>query len=262
MVSSISLANSVTTIPKSSPLTTVHRYKMNYFEPSVRVPLLVSYPRLFTPHRVTQNVSTLDILPTMCDFVGIKPSPGLPMDGLSLLPHLQGREGHDTVIAEYTGEGTISPLMMIRRGPWKYITCPTDGSMLFNLATDPLELNDLVKLLHKKQTLSTPLSPEDEEAQAVFDAFEEEARQRWDFDAITKEVLQSQRQRKLVWGALKKGHFTSWDFNPQDDGREKYIRSHIPLDDLERRARYPAVDQWGRETGPFVLVDQAGSHGQ
>lgn len=248
---------------KDSPkLTTVDRYKMNYFEPSVRVPLLVSYPSLFTPHRVSQNVSTLDILPTMCDFVGTKPSPGLPMDGLSLLPHLEGREGHDTVIAEYTGEGTISPLMMIRRGPWKYVTCPTDGSMLFNLAADPLELNDLVKLIHKKRTLSAPLTPEDEEAVAVFEAFEEEARQRWDFDAITKEVLQSQRQRRLVWGALKRGQFTSWDFNPQDDGREKYIRSHIPLDDLERRARYPAVDQWGRETGPFVLCDQAGSHGE
>ncbi|MBE3044662.1 hypothetical protein IMZ48_19295 [Candidatus Bathyarchaeota archaeon] len=41
----------------------------------------------------------------------------------------------------------------------------------------------------------------------------------------------------------------------------RYIRSHIPLDDLERRARYPAVDTYGRETSR-VLVDQAGSHGQ
>lgn len=235
---------------------------MNYFEPSVRVPLLVSYPKLFTPHRVTQNVSTLDILPTMCDFVGTKPSPGLPMDGKSLFPHLQGLEGHDEVIAEYTGEGTISPLMMIRRGPWKFITCPTDGSMLFNLASDPLELNDLVKLLAKKASLSVALSASDKEAKSVFEAFETEARERWDFDAITAEVLQSQRQRKLVWDALRKGEFTSWDFNPLDDGREKYVRSHIPLDDLERRARFPAVDTWGRETGRWAGIDQAGSHGQ
>lgn len=235
---------------------------MSYFESSVRVPLLVSYPKLFTPHRVTQNVSTLDILPTMCDFVGAKPCPGLPMDGLSLQPHLEGREGHDTVIAEYTGEGTISPLMMIRRGPWKYITCPTDGAMLFNLAADPLEVNDVAKLLQKKAAMAAPLSAEEEEAKAVFEAFEEEARRRWDFDAITRDVLLSQRQRRLVWGALRQGRYTSWDYNPQDDGREKYIRSHIPLDDLERRARYPPVDQWGRPTGSAVLVHQAGSHGQ
>jgi hypothetical protein len=43
---------------------------------------------------------------------------------------------------------------------------------------------------------------------------------------------------------------------------DRYIRSHIPLDDLERRARYPAVDSLGRETGQNILVDQAGSHNQ
>jgi hypothetical protein len=234
---------------------------MNYFEGSVRVPLLVSYPQRFTPHRVTENVSTLDILPTMCDFVGTKPASGLPMDGISLLPHLEGRPGHDTVIAEYTGEGTISPLMMIRRGAWKYIICPTDGEQLYNLDDDPLELKDHVKRLTKLKALG-PLTDDDLAIEKQLEAFKLEALERWDFDAITAEVLHSQRQRRLVWGALKKGHFTSWDFNPNDDGREKYIRSHMHLDDLERRARYPAVDTWGRETGPFILVDQAGSHGQ
>ena len=42
----------------------------------------------------------------------------------------------------------------------------------------------------------------------------------------------------------------------------RYIRSHMHLDDLERMARYPAVDKYGRETGNVVTVDQAGSHGQ
>lgn len=190
---------------------------MSYFEASVRVPLLVSYPKQFQPHRVSANVSTLDILPTMCDLVGTKPLAGLPMDGTSLLAHLEGREGHDTVIAEYTGEGTVSPLMMIRRGPWKYIICPADGSQLFNLENDPLELKDLAKALRKLTTLSE----EDEKIKAVFDAFEEEARGRWDFETITETVLLSQRKRRLVWSALQKGHFTSWDHNPIDDGREK-----------------------------------------
>ncbi|EOO00484.1 putative choline-sulfatase protein [Phaeoacremonium minimum UCRPA7] len=232
-------------------------YKMSYFESSVRVPMLISYPKWFEPHRVTENVSTLDILPTMCDLVGTKPIKGLPMDGLSLLPHLKGEGGHDTVFAEYTGEGTVSPLMMIRRGPWKYVICPADGSQLYNLDTDPSELNDLAKGLNKKTTLSA----EDEKVRAVFDAFEAEARARWDFEQITEDVLVSQRKRRLVWSALKRGQFTSWDFDPIDDGREKYIRSHMDLDDLERMARYPPVDKYGRETR-VLLSDQAGSHGQ
>ncbi len=193
------------------------RYKMSYFESSVRVPLMFSYPQLFEPRRVKENVSTLDILPTLCDLVGTKPLAHLPMDGLSLFPHLQGRPGHDTVIAEYTGEGTISPLMMIRRGPRKYIICPTDGRQLFNLAADPLEVNDLVKSLGKKTTLTE----EDQAAKAALDGFDAEAKERWDFDKITADVLDSQRKRRLVWAALKRGHFTSWDFNPSDDGREK-----------------------------------------
>ncbi|KAI1077318.1 choline-sulfatase [Whalleya microplaca] len=231
-------------------------YKMSYFESSVRVPLLISDPR-FAPHHVKQNVSTLDILPTLCDLVGTQPLAGLPMDGLSLLPHLEGREGHDTVIAEYTGEGTISPLMMIRRGPWKYITCPTDAPQLFNLANDPLELVNLAKLVDKKDNLTA----EEEEAKGKFEKFEAEAKARWDFDAITKQVLLSQRTRRIVWAALNKGKFDAWDYNPDDNGTSKYIRSFLPLDDLERRARFPPVDKYGRETRDIV-TDQAGSHNE
>ncbi|KAH6974854.1 alkaline-phosphatase-like protein [Ilyonectria destructans] len=115
---------------------------MSHFESSVRVPMLVNYPKRFKPHRVTQSVSTLD-LPTICDLIGTKPAPYLPMDGISMLPHLEGREGHDKVSAEYTGEGTVRPMMMIRRGPWKYITCPADEPQLYNLERDPKELDNL-----------------------------------------------------------------------------------------------------------------------
>lgn len=196
------------------------------------------------------------------------------MDGLSLLPHLRGTGGHDKIYCEYTGEGTIQPLMMIKDGPWKYVVCPADEPQLFNLERDPLELTNLARTLKKL----SPRTAEEAEAQAKLREFESEALERWDFDEITRNVLHSQRKRRLVWNALKKGKFTSWDYNPVDDGTMKYvsrpkwntkianpvcryIRSHIPLDDLERRARYPPVDMYGRETDR-VLVDQAGSHGE
>ena len=195
---------------------------MSYFESSVRVPMLISYPQRFTPHRVKQNVSTLDLLPTLCDLVGTKPVPGLPMDGITLLPHLEGREGHDTVIAEYAGEGTVSPLMMIRRGPWKYITCPSDPPQLFNLERDPQELVNLAEVA--QGTHDGGLSAaEAEEAKEKFAKFESEAKARWDFEALTQAVLLTQRQRRLVWSSLQKGKFTPWDYNPGDDGTNKYV---------------------------------------
>lgn len=201
-------------------------YKMSYFEPSVRVPLLVSHPKQFKPHRVPQSVSTLDILPTLVDLVGAKLIPGLPLDGVSMMPHLYGGSGHDNVFAEYMGEGTIAPLMMIRRGPWKYITCPADPPQLFNLLKDPLELVNLA-------------TSEDEKTQAVFKAFEQEAGQKWDFARITQDVLVGQRRRAFIWKALTAGRFESWDWKGNEDGRTKYIRSQTPLDELELKARFP-----------------------
>ncbi|KAK3950938.1 alkaline-phosphatase-like protein [Pseudoneurospora amorphoporcata] len=242
-------------------------YKMSYFESSVRVPLLISYPKKYTPHRVTQNVSTLDILPTMVDLIGKALHPGLPMDGKSLLPFLEGRdsEGHDTVIAEYTGEGTVSPMMMIKRANWKFVICPADGIQLFDLENDPLEVRDLAPVLSGLKV--EPLGVEyKEKAEAVLAAFEAEARERWDFESITEQVKLSQKKRRFVWSAFSAAgtEREKWDFNPIDDGREKYIRSHMPLDDLERMARFPPVDRYGNELpkGAPIKVHQAGSHGE
>lgn len=191
-------------------------YKMSYFESSVRVPLLVNYPKWFEPHRVSQNVSTLDLLPTICDLIGTKPNPYLPMDGVSMMPHLQSKPGHDTVFAEYTGEGTIRPMMMIKRGPWKYITCPADKPQFYNLDRDPDEVDNLARFVDEQ-----PQNPQQEESKALFLKYDAEAKAKWDFDTITAQVLQSQRSRRVVWDALKEGAFTSWDFDPQDDGRQK-----------------------------------------
>jgi len=232
-------------------------YKMSYFESSVRVPMLFRYPKQWHPHRVPQNVSTLDILPTLVDIVGARLMPGLPMDGVSMVPHLKGKDTHDTVFAEYMGEGTIAPMMMIRRGGWKYITCPADPDQLYNLTTDPKELTNLAE-------------SEDEETKAVFKAFQAEASAKWNFDAITQDVLKRQRQRRLCFSALKIGQWTSWDYHVDDDSRNKYIRSHMDLDDLERRARFPIVDAHGNEKvlgapgkhGVLKVPHQAGALGQ
>ncbi|KAL8683129.1 MAG: hypothetical protein Q9186_000842 [Xanthomendoza sp. 1 TL-2023] len=228
-------------------------YKMSWFEGSARVPLLVSYPPRFAPRTIPQNVSSMDILPTLVDLVGGSIDPRLPLDGTSLLPYLEPSEktepGDDTVYGEYAGEGTIAPLMMIRRGPWKFVTCPVDPIQLYNLATDPKELVNLA-------------TTKDVGVQGVVEQFVKEASERWNFPRIHDNVLQSQRSRRLCWDALTRGRYESWDYQPKEDARENYIRSNVPLDELELRARYPPVDKYGRELPRGLAKGVAGSYNQ
>ncbi|KAL9048684.1 MAG: hypothetical protein Q9162_007594 [Coniocarpon cinnabarinum] len=231
-------------------------YKMNWYEMSARVPLLFHYPKMFQPGRVKESVSTMDLGPTFVDIVGGRMHPQLPMDGRSFYGALRGtQKAHDEVIGEYMGEGTISPVVMIRRGPWKFITSLVDPPQLFHLPSDPHELTNLAT------TAAIKAHPEHAK---VFADFAAEAKKRWDLSAIHDDVLKCQRQRRLCWGALKKGYFTPWDYEPadHDPAREKYIRSTIPLDDLERRARYPPVDAMGQTSWLASSHGLAGAKGQ
>ena len=183
------------------------RYKMSWYEGSARVPLIISYPKRFTPRTVAANVSSLDILPTLVELANGTLDTRLPMDGNSLVPYLHGYGGSDSVYGEYAGEGTIAPLMMIRRGPWKFVTCPVDPPQLFNLEQDPKELSNL----------ATSAQPN---VQEIFLAFVKEANARWDFKGIHERVLRSQRERRLCWDALKQGRFESWDYQPKEDASQ------------------------------------------
>lgn len=208
-------------------------YKMSWHENSARVPLIINYPPRFTPRHVKDSVSTMDLLPTLVDLAGGRLDTSLTIDGESLYPALCGHRTRDEVIGEYMGEGSISPVMMIRRGKWKYTCCLVDPPQLFDLEKDPQELHNVA-------------DSDDPEYKKAAAAFAEEASRRWDLQKIHDDVLQSQRMRRLCWNALKQGRFESWDYQPQDLASQKYIRSTIPLDDLELRARYPPVDAYGK----------------
>jgi len=204
-------------------------YKMHWYEMAARVPLVIHAPTRFAAHKVAKSVSTIDLLPTFVELAGGTLDARLPLDGRSLLPHLQnvpGAPAHDEVIGEYMAEGSKTPLVMIRRGPWKFMYSHEDICLLYHLVTDPDELNNLA---------AVPAH------QAVLQAFLEEVSQRWDLPALHQQVLASQRRRRLVGHALNQGKLTSWDHQPMVKASEQYMRNHMDLDDLERRARFPRV---------------------
>ncbi|QEM82554.1 choline-sulfatase [Halomonas binhaiensis] len=201
-------------------------YKMSWFENSARVPMIVHAPKRFAPRRVKESVSTMDLLPTFAEMAGDGQAPeyAVPLDGRSLIPHLTGNGGHDEVIGEYLGEGAIAPLLMIRRGRYKFVHSQPDPDQLFDLEADPLELNNLA---------NDPVHLD------LCKQFRNEVSERWNYELLHQQVLDSQRRRKLVSRALMKGKVTTWDHQPMFDASTQYMRNTIDLDDLERRARFP-----------------------
>jgi choline-sulfatase len=202
-------------------------FKMNFFEGGARVPLVICAPERFAARRVSANVSLVDVLPTLVDLAGgDSKALGGTIDGRSLIGHLTGGGGHDEVIGEYLAEGAIAPMVMIRRGVWKFIHSPPDPDQLYDLSTDPGERDNL--------------AAQNVQAERVA-AFKAEVAQRWDLAALDARVRESQRRRRIVDSALTKGEVHSWDFQPYRDASRLYMRNTIPLDDLEAMARFPPV---------------------
>jgi len=199
-------------------------YKMSFFEPASRIPLLVHAPRRFTPGTVARSVSSVDLLPTLAEIAGDGQAPryATELEGRSLLPHLERRGGHDEVLGEYLGEGAVAPIVMIRRGPHKFVHCPTDPDQLYDLTQDPDELYNL--------------AGRDQESSARFRA---EVRKLWSLDLLNAQVLASQRRRRLVASALRLGKQTSWDYQPTVDASRQYVRNSKTLDEIEAAARFP-----------------------
>jgi choline-sulfatase len=206
-------------------------YKMSFFEWSARVPMLFYGPQKFSAGRVAQPVSLLDVLPTLVEMAngGISGDYAEPIDGASLRPCLEGREieEHGAVFAEALCEGAIAPLVMIRRDHYKYVYSEPDPPQLFDLAADPDELENIA----------------DQPAyQKICRRFKDEVAANWDLKNLHQQVLASQRRRKLVYRALRQGKYAPWDFQPHQDATQKYMRNHLDLSVLERRARFPSAE--------------------
>ncbi|XBS70727.1 hypothetical protein ABK905_06280 [Acerihabitans sp. KWT182] len=148
-----------------------------------------------------------------------------PLDGRSLVPYLQGKAGGDNVAyGEYLAEGALAPMVMIRRGPWKYIASPGEPPQLFDITRDPLELNNLAASPAHRRSL---------------EGLKGEAALRWDFDALNRQVLDSQHKRLFLNQALSLGEAAAWDYQPPQDAGRRFIRNNQTLDEQEARARYP-----------------------
>lgn len=105
-----------------------------------RIPLIIRLPNDIPPHRVTEVVETIDLMPTILELTGVPPPPGL--QGSSLVPLIAGQE---SAAGMAFGE---SPFFGHRRfvatGRHKLLLTKSTGAVeLYNFADDPTEQMDI-----------------------------------------------------------------------------------------------------------------------
>ena len=115
------------------------------YDSTVHVPLIISGPGVAKGAKVDQQVRSIDILPTVLDFLSISES--TKSQGESLMPLLTS--GH-SVRTTYSYMETLYPrtamgwseLRGVRAGDWKLVVAPK--SELYQLSADPKESRNVI----------------------------------------------------------------------------------------------------------------------
>lgn len=161
--------------------------KLNFYEDSVRVPMIVVPPRCAKAGAQCQApVSTVDWMTTFLELTG-QDRGFEELPGRSLVPLLEDpSEGWPdrVVLSDYACEGTRVPMRMIRRGRWKAWFAPGLPPLLFDLEEDPHEWNDL--------------SGEDSCRDILEDLHQLARSNGWDAQALREDVLRHQRRLRYI----------------------------------------------------------------
>jgi choline-sulfatase len=161
-----------------------------FYEPSVRVPLIVRDPQGPRGKKVTSNATVADIMPSVLERAGIRLPSGL--DGSSFLGLMNGAEDPSRLaFSEYHCQGMLNAGYMLRKGAYKYNYYVGYEPELYNVVADPEEMHNLAgdpqyasvrSELH--QELLKLLDPEKVDQEAKLNQTKEAAKRTTWFDWI------------------------------------------------------------------------------
>ncbi len=202
-------------------------YKQHFFEWASRVPLIVNWPGKFQPARIDCEVSLVDLLPTLLDMAaeGDGCANVVEADGNSLYPIIANQR-HDwdhPVISEFSADGSTGPSRMALRQGLKYMNLEGDEELLYDLRTDPLELENRI---------------DDEQYQDQISELREIAHDSWDSGELRLQIEQNQAQRLYIHRVT--GGSPSYVYALSDDDQHKYVRN-AGAADTKALARFPYV---------------------
>ena len=133
--------------------------KTDLHDGGIRVPMIVRWPAAIKAGQKSDAFGhTNDLLPTFCEAAGVELPSELPLDGLSLLPHMKG-ESAPTVEARGTVFWQLNLYKSIQRhypkpkpyatevamqGKWKLLALKGEPVELFDIESDPNEQKNVI----------------------------------------------------------------------------------------------------------------------
>ncbi len=115
-------------------------WKSSMYEDSVRIPMIAAGPGFEKGEQVETPVSLLDLQASIFHAVGAKRPSHWHGEPLQEIPN---EDPSRVVFSQYHGHGVPSGAFMVRQGDWKLIYNMAAPHQLFNLRTDPEELENL-----------------------------------------------------------------------------------------------------------------------
>ena len=123
--------------------TPLRNYKHDTDEGGIRTPLIAHWPAGIPDDLKGQWTDAvghlIDLAPTAVDLAGGDPTKGGTMEGISLVPALQGKslERAEPIFWEHEGNAAV------RDGKWKLVRLQGQGWRLYDIKADPTELRNL-----------------------------------------------------------------------------------------------------------------------
>ena len=147
--------------------------KRSAYDESLRIPMLVRYPRLFSKGKVLDQMAlNIDVAPTFLELAGVAVPAG--MQGRSWVPLLTGKSAQwrTAFFYEYFREQAfpgIPTVLAVRTDASKLIKYPghDDWTELFDLKADPFETTNLASHPNQRPLLERMLAEFDRQAKAV-----------------------------------------------------------------------------------------------
>ena len=233
-------------------------FKMTFYEHSARIPLLMHLPKYIFGNtanndnniQIDDNVSLIDILPTMIDIANINNNHNKiqyteyidnELNGRSLLQYfpniindfnVNDNNDDNIIFGEYFGEGALSPMIMIKLNEYKYIFCQDDPSQIYNLAQDKTESNNLFDKLSLDHQIYDKL-----------EYLRDSNYNDMGLISLKEKVIKDQKKRRFIYQTTKH-HDVDWNFHPfsnRNYSKNRFMRNHKDLNELELNQRFPRI---------------------